>query len=123
MVESPPPPNGRERLTRADGEGGKGEGEPSLLLGCRVDPNTHGVEWEEGSREASGVEENPGRGCHGVGGGIQLSPYNSNRHEEGGTVTSGTADGGGRRAAMGHRKNTVGKREAAGVGNVQIPGE
>ena len=42
---------------------------------------------------------------------------------DGGNVTSGTADGGGRGAAMGRKNNTVGKREAAGVGNVQTPGE
>ena len=41
----------------------------------------------------------------------------------GGKVASGTADEGGRGAAMGHKNNTVGKREAAGVGNVQTLGD
>ena len=38
-------------------------------------------------------------------------------------VTSGTADGGGRGAAMGRKMNTVGKREASGVRNVKTPAE
>ena len=51
-----------------------------------MDPDTHGVEWEEGGREASRVEETPGRGRHGVGGGVESSPDNLNRHGEGGGV-------------------------------------
>ena len=39
----------------------------------RVDPKTHGTEREEGGREASRVEENPGRGRHRVGVGVELS--------------------------------------------------
>ena len=47
----------------------------------KVDPETHGVEGEEGGREASGVEENPGTGRHGVGRGVELSQDDSSCHE------------------------------------------
>ena len=64
-----------------------------------MDPEPHGVEWEEGGPEASGVEENPGRGRHGVGGGVELSLDDSTRHGEGGGVKSSqdnsTPNGGG----------------------------
>ena len=49
-------------------------------------PDTHGVVWEEGGHEASGVEEKPGRVCHGVKGGVELSPDDSTRQGEGGGV-------------------------------------
>ena len=54
--------------------------------GCEaseVDPDPHRVEWEEGGRKASRVEENPGRGCQGVGGGVELSLDDSICHGEG----------------------------------------
>ena len=50
-----------------------------------VYPEPHGVEREEGGREASRVEENPGRGRHGFGG-VESSPDDSTRHREGGGV-------------------------------------
>ena len=53
-----------------------------------MDPKPHRVEREEGGREASIVEENPGRGRHGVGGGIELTPDDSTCHGEGGVVES-----------------------------------
>ena len=48
-----------------------------------MDPDPHGVEWEEGGREAYGVEENPGRVRQGVEGGVESS---LTRHGEGGGV-------------------------------------
>ena len=42
---------------------------------------------------------------------------------DGGKVTSATANGGGRGAAMGRGNNTGRKREASGVGKVQTSGE
>ena len=59
-----------------------------------VDPELHGVEREEGGREASGVEENPGRGCHGEGRGVESSPDDSTHHGEGrgGQVVPGKLD-------------------------------
>ena len=53
-----------------------------------VDPDPHGVEWEEGGYEASGVEKNPGRVRHGVEGEVELSPDDSARQGEGGGVES-----------------------------------
>ena len=54
----------------------------------RVDPKPHHVEGEEEGREASGVEENPGEGRQGVGGGVESSPDDSTRHGEVGGVQS-----------------------------------
>ena len=36
-------------------------GNSGVLEASGVDPDLHGVEWEEGGREAYGVEENPWR--------------------------------------------------------------
>ena len=54
----------------------------------RVDSEPHGVEWEEGGLEVSGVEENPGRCRHRVGVGVELSLDHSTCHGEGGGVES-----------------------------------
>ena len=64
-----------------------------------VDPEPHGVEWEEGGREASRVEENPGRGRHGVGGAVESSLDDLTHHGGGGEVElsqdNSTPNGGG----------------------------
>ena len=76
---------------------------------------------EEGEEEHSLLTASPlgtqESGAHGLREGARAGGSG------GGKVTSGTADRGGRGAAMGRTKNTVGKREAAGVGSVQTPGE
>ena len=55
-----------------------------------LDP--HRVEREEGGRKDSGVEENPGRGRHRVGGGVESSPDDSTRQGEDGGVESSQDD-------------------------------
>ena len=60
--------------------------------GLRSGSEPHRVEGEEGGREASGVEENPGRGRQGVGGGVELSPDDSTHHREGRGVESSQDD-------------------------------
>ena len=57
-----------------------------------MDPKPHGVEWEEGGRKASRVEETPGRGRHGVGGGVESSPDDLTRYGEGGGFESSQDD-------------------------------
>ena len=53
-----------------------------------MDPETHGVGGEEGGRKASGVEENPGGGRHGVGGGVESFQENLTPNGMGGGVES-----------------------------------
>ena len=56
------------RTKQHDGEKGGQESDDPWGVGGNsggrkasgVDPNTHGVEWEEGVREAYGVEKTPG---------------------------------------------------------------
>ena len=64
-----------------------------------MDPYPHGVERDKGGCEASGVEEKPGRGRHGVGGGVKFSLDESTHHREGRGVESSqdelTSNGGG----------------------------
>ena len=50
-----------------------------------MDPEPHGVEREEGSREASGAEETPGGAATELGG-VESSPEDSTRHREGGGI-------------------------------------
>ena len=57
------------------------EWEEGVREASGVDPEPHRVEWEEGWSKASRVEENPGRVRHGVGGGgVKSSPDDSTRH-------------------------------------------
>ena len=58
-----------------------------------MNPKPHGVEGEEGGREDSEVEDNPGRGHQGVGGGgVESYPDNLNCYGEGGGVKSSQDD-------------------------------
>ena len=81
---------GRRGWERAEPLGVRGNSRGREASG--VYPKIHGVGEEEGGREASRVEENPGGGRHGVGGGVELSQDDSTRHGEGGGVNSSQDD-------------------------------
>ena len=66
---------------------GSGGGDFAGREASGVDPETHRV-GGEGGREASGVEENPGGGRHGVGGGVKLVQDDLTPNGMGGGVES-----------------------------------
>ena len=93
---------GGEREAAGDGKG-QNPGEWGETLGDARPPEwtLSPTEWNgrRGGRKTSRVEENPGRGRQGVGGGVELSLDDLTRHREGGGVElsqdDSTPNGGG----------------------------